>query len=33
MYCVGISGDDPENFTMELPLLILPGLNADFDGD
>lgn len=33
MYCVGISGDDPENFTMEIPLLILPSLNVDFDGD
>jgi uncharacterized Zn-finger protein len=33
MFCVGISGEDPENFTMELPLLILPALNADFDGD
>ena len=33
MYCIGISGNDPDNYTMELPLLILNGLNADFDGD
>jgi len=29
MFCVGISGDEPNNYTMEIPLLILPGLNAD----
>ena len=33
MFCIGISGNDPENYTMEIPLLILPLLNADFDGD
>lgn len=33
MFCVGVSDDDPDNYTMEVPLLILRGLNADFDGD
>ena len=33
MFCVGISDNDPDNYTMEIPLLILPLLNADFDGD
>lgn len=28
MYCIGISGNDPNNYTMELPLLILPALNT-----
>ena len=29
MYCVGISGDNPNDFTMEVPLLVLPALVAD----
>ena len=33
MFCVGISDNDPDNYTMEIPLMILKGLNADFDGD
>ena len=24
---------DPDNFTLGIPFFILPGLNADFDGD
>lgn len=33
MYCTGITGDEPEILAMGIPLLILPALNADFDGD
>lgn len=29
MFCVGVSGNDPDNFTMEIPLLVLSPLNAD----
>ena len=29
MFCIGISGEEPENHTLELPLCVLPGLNAD----